>query len=247
MQWRGLYRVAAPATLAMSVFFLFDTACWMAVGPVPSSVGGWYALLTDNRTVGLLLLSFPTFFGIALYYLPLLGLFNALKPVNAGYAALALLLGAVGLAVLLATNMAYPITVLADRFASAGTDAERTILLAAGAARITTAATGANVGGFLVEGALVVCSLLMLRSAHFGRLTAYLGMLGHGLDLARLTMNLAFLPEELGAVLLMIGGAPQLVWLVMVASAFMRLGRTRPASARPAAMRGNGDGTAAPT
>jgi hypothetical protein len=222
--WRGLYRIAAPATLAMTVFFLFDTACWIVVGPYPPTAEGWYALLAEDRVVGTLLLSFPTFFGIILYYLPFLALFKVLKQVNAAYATLALLFGAVGLAVLLATNMAYPIAVLGEQFAAATTAAQRTLLLAAGETQMATAITGANIGGFLVEGALVVFSLLMLRSTLFGRVTAYIGIVGHGLDLTRITMNLAFVPEEIGAVLLMIGGLPQLVWLVLVARKFMQLG-----------------------
>ena len=51
----------------------------------------------------------------------------------------------------------------------------------------------------------------MLRSNVFGKKTAYLGIVGHGLDLTRIIMIFAFLPEGIGAILLMIGGLPQLV------------------------------------
>ena len=85
--------------------------------------------------------------------------------------------------------------------------------------------TGANIGGLLAEGALVIFSLLMLRSKIYKKSTAYLGILGHGLDLIRIIMNLAFLPEGLSAILLMIGGLPQFIWLIMVGRKFLQLAK----------------------
>ena len=181
----GLYRIAAVTTLMMTGFFLFDTVCWIVMGPYPSTIEGWFTALQNDRALGLLLLSFPTLFGMVLYNLTLLGLRNTLSQVNSAYATFALLLGCAGLTILLATNAAYPIVDLADRYAAATTDAHRTLLLAAGEASMVKATAGVNMGGVLVEGALVIFSLLMLRSTVFGVGIATLGLLGHGLDLAR--------------------------------------------------------------
>jgi len=226
--WRGLYKITGVTTIVMMIFFLFDTICWTAFGPYPNSADGWFSLLHDNRLIGVLLLSFPTLFGTILYYLTFLCLYNILRPVNEAYAAIAALFAFVGLTILLVTHMGYPLIALYERYVIQKTEIQRTFFLAAGETRIATTVTGVNIGGLLAESALVIFSLLMLRSNVFNRGTAYLGILGHGLDLARITMNLAFLPEGLGAILLLIGGLPQFIWLVLVSRKFFQMSKAIP-------------------
>jgi hypothetical protein len=211
----------------MMAFFLVDVVLWIAVGPYPEDAQGWFSLLQSRRSVGLLLLSFPTLVGMMLYSLTYLGLYLTLRQVNSAGAALAVLFAFVGLAVLLVTSISYPMLHLSARYAAAETAAARAALLAAGEASITSAWAGVHLGGFCAEGALLLFSLLMLRSTIFGKTTAYLGIVGHGLDFARIVLVLALVPEEAAAVLLMIGGLPQLVWLVLVARRFWQLGRRR--------------------
>ena len=232
--WKGLYKICGAATVVMMVFFLFDVISWSALGPYPSSAKGWFTLLQENRLVGFFLLSFPTLFGTMLYYLTFLGLYSILRQVNTAYAALAALLAFVGLAILLVTNMAYPMVHLNDQYAATTTEAQRVLLLAAGETKIATTTTGMNMGGFLAEGAAVIFSLLMLRSNVFGKKIAYLGILGHGLDLTRIIMNLAFLPEGIGAILLKIGGLPQLIWLILVGRRFFQLGQGKSGASQAA-------------
>lgn len=207
----------------MLIFFFFDTICWVALGPYPDSAESWFSLLQENRIAGLLLLSFPTFFGTILYTLTFLSLHNLLKPVNAAFALLALTFAAVGLTILLATHMGYPIVNLFHRYAITTEEEQRNLFLAVAEARIVATATGANIGGLLAEGALVIFSFLMLRSDVFSRGTAYLGIFGHGLDLIRIFMNLVFLPEEIGAILLVIGGLPQFIWLILISRKYFRI------------------------
>jgi hypothetical protein len=226
LHWSRLYKISGVTTIVMMVLFLIDTICWIAFGPYPSSAEGWFSLLQENRLIGLLLLNFPTLYGTILYYLTFLCLYNLLKPVNKAYAGLAALFAFVGLSIILVTHMGYPTVYLANQYAAAVTGSQRILFLAAGETSIATTVTGANIGGFLAEGALVIFSILMLRSKIFTRGTAYLGILGHGLDLMRIIMNLSFLPEGFGAILLMIGGLPQLVWLILVSRKFFQLSKT---------------------
>jgi len=222
-QWKGLYKVSGITTVFMMIFFLFDTIFWVALGPYPGSAESWFSLLQEDRFAGLLLLSFPTFLGTILYYLTFLSLYNILKSVNEAYAAIAAILAVVGLAILLVTHMGYPIVDLFYKYASTITEKQKAVFLAAGEAQIATTVAGANTGGFLAEGALVIFSFLMLGSNVFSKSTAYLGIFGHGLDLIRITMTLAFLPEGIGAILLVIGGLPQLIWLILISRKFFRV------------------------
>lgn len=222
--WNSLYKISGVATFAMMVFFLFDTICWISLGPYPSNAEGWFTLLQNNRIVGLLLLSFPTFFGMMLYYLTFFSLYGTLKEVNNGYTASATVFAFVGLTILLITNMAYPIIFLSNQYAIATTESQKVLLLAAGETKIAAVNTGMNLGGFLAEGAALIFSILMLRSRVYSKMTAYFGIFGHGLDLTRIVMILAFLPEDVASILLMIGGLPQLVWMLLVARRLIQLG-----------------------
>ncbi|MFB0554306.1 MAG: hypothetical protein ACETWQ_13445 [Phycisphaerae bacterium] len=225
--WKSLYKISGVATLVMMMFFLFDIIVWIALGPYPRNAESWFVLLQNNRPVGLLLLSFPTLFGMMLYYLFFFALYSTLRQVNRAYTALAALFAFIGLTVLLVTNMAYPMVFLSDQYAAATTEPQRIFLLAAGETKIATINTGVKIGGFFVEGAAVIFSVLMLRSNIYGKKTAYLGIVGHGLDLIRIIMILAFLPERIGAILLKIGGLPQLIWLILVGRKFIQLGRDK--------------------
>ena len=223
--WNSFYKISSIATILIMLFFLFDIIVWIALGPYPSSSEGWFSLLQENKIVGLALLSFPTLFGMILYYLTFLSLYNILKQVNIAYATFAAILAFVGLSILLVTSMAYPMVYLNDQYMLATTGARRISLITAGETKISTALIGLNMGGFFVEGSAVIFSLLMLKSKVFGKMTAYLGVFGHGLDFIRIIMILAFVPENIAAILLMVGGLPQLVWLIIVGIKFFHLGR----------------------
>jgi len=211
----------------MVVFFLFDIIVWIALGPNPVNAESWFTLLQSKKLIGLSLLSFPTHIGMILYYLTFFGLYSILKQANEAYAGLAAIFSFVGLAIVIGMNMAYPIAYLSNQYAAATTESQKILILAAGEAKIASANTGMNMGGLFVEIAAVIFSLLMLRSNVFGKMTAYLGIMGHGLDLTRIIMILAFLPEGIGAILLMIGGLPQLIWLILVGRKFMQLGLSK--------------------
>ena len=75
-------------------------------------------------------------------------------------------------------------------------------------------------------------SLIMLRSKVFGRFTSYTGIIGHGLDLARIILNLllvlftrAAFVSTVGFILLAIGGPLQLIWYASTGYKLMQLGR----------------------
>jgi hypothetical protein len=63
----------------------------------------------------------------------------------------------------------------------------------------------------------------MLSSNAFGKGTAYLGIVTHGLDLARLLVSF-FLPV-VGFILISIAGPLYLIWFPLLARDFFRLGR----------------------
>lgn len=74
--------------------------------------------------------------------------------------------------------------------------------------------------------------MIMLRSGIFGRMTAYAGIVGHGLDLTRIVINLVFLPitslavvPSIGFILLAVGGPLQLIWFALVGRKLYQMGQ----------------------
>ena len=104
---------------------------------------------------------------------------------NKGFATMAVAFALVGAVVYAVTNSAFPMLTLSNQYASATTDAQRSVLLAAGQAAL---ASGYNPGalyqsaGFYLSLmfmalATLIMSVVMLRS-NFGKITGYVGDFG---------------------------------------------------------------------
>lgn len=96
---------------------------------------------------------------------------------------------------------------LSDQHAVATTDACRSQLLAAGKAIIASDmwhSTGARIEWIFLESAAVFRLFVMLRSKICGKVTAYVGFLTDGLDLAHIIIGI-FLPRA-GVILMAIAG-----------------------------------------
>ena len=117
---------------------------------------------------------------------------------------------------------------LSDQYAAATTEAQRTILLAAGEAmlvlnRFTDLGSNPGTGGYisllLIAAAGMITSFVMLRSDVFNRATAYVGILANGLDLAYCIAFVA-LPtvdsELLALIFIPAAGLFLMIWHIMV-------------------------------
>jgi len=196
--WSSLYKVGGVAALIavlifrrwLGVEFLLFRAMFRAMGIIrsgprtmPSSAIDWFALLQTNRLVGLTLLNVFDVVNYLLVGLIFLGLYAALRRANRSYMTLATALGFVGIAVYLASNQAFSILSLSDQYAAATTDAQRSILLAAGQALLATSNPNAlgpsTIAFFLVTLAGLIISAVMLKSGVFSKATAYTGLLAN--------------------------------------------------------------------
>jgi hypothetical protein len=84
----------------------------------------------------------------------------------------------IGIGAFFASNTAFPMLSLSRQYATASSDAERTILIAAGQAMITLFNENAfHVSYMMVSGSWLLLSTLMLRTGKFGRTTSLAGML----------------------------------------------------------------------
>lgn len=169
----GLAAVAVAITQVV-----IEIVGWGIAGtPVPASVEGWFALLQSNRLLGLTELTGMQIPMFALLVPLFLALRAALQPANPSLSLVATAFGLLGIGVYLASNTAFSMLSLSDQWASAAGDVERERLLAAGQAMLAQyEGPGLDAGVFLVMVATLAFSWLMLQSAHFGRVTAGIGI-----------------------------------------------------------------------
>jgi hypothetical protein len=223
-QWRNFYKVDGFAALILLVYSLVTMVILGMIGGQPENAQAAFDMLAQNRLAGLLRLDVLSVFIIPLYYLLFLGFFIALKRNHIAPIAVAALLGCAGLTLFLATPSVFSWLALSDRFAVASSEAEKSMLLAAGEAILASDmwhGTGALVGGLLLQTGMVLASVCMLSGNVFGKATAWVGVVTHGLDLLHILVWF-FLPD-IGNILMYVAGPLYLVWFPLLARDFFRL------------------------
>jgi hypothetical protein len=240
-RWKGVYRTGAVAALIAVVFFRrnFGTEMVAFRGfgifdvPVahPSTAAGWFSLLQDDRLLGLVLLDVVDLVNYALLGLLFLALYGALHRASKSAMVVATTSGLAGVGVYLASNQAFAILSLSDRYAAATTEAQRATFLAAGEALLAIhnpgsiyQGTGIYLGLLLVLLAGLIIALVMLRSNVFGRATAWVGMVANGICLLHF-VALAFVPALI-ALPTSISALFRVTWYVLIALRLFRLGRS---------------------
>ncbi len=225
-EWKALCTIGGVATMILIVYSLVTMISLVVLGGAPGSAEEAFSLLQSNPIVGLVRLDVltSTVF-MPLYYLLFLGLYVALRRVDGAYATLATILVFAGITLSIATPSAFSMLTLSNKYAAATTEAQRSQFLAAGEAILASDmfhGTGALVGGVLIQSAAVLISVCMLRSNVFSKLTAYVGIVTHGLDLAHFLAGV-YTPPAL--ILMAIAGTLYLLWLPLVGWRLLQLGR----------------------
>jgi hypothetical protein len=215
--WKDLYRVGGAAALIIVVLYAIQIIVFLAWGPPPSTVIGWFALFQNNRLLGLLDMDLLSLADYALMGLMFLALYVALRRADESFMAIATTLAFVGVAVYYASNTAFNILSLSDEYAVATTDARRSMLLAAGQAMLAIyQGTAFHVSYVLVSVAPLIMSAVMLRSNIFSKATAYVGILANILGLVY------FLPA-VGVLLSLISVVGLAIWYILIARRLFQL------------------------
>lgn len=220
-----LYRIGGAAAMMLLIYTIIVMIIAFGVGGEPSSAEETFALLQENRLVGLLRLDAWTIIGLPLYYLFFAGICAALWKTHGAEAGLAAALAFVGVTLFLATPSVTSMVYLSGKYAEAATEAQKSLYLAAGEA--VTASNmwhgiGPAMGGIHMQTAAIWLSVLMLRGNVFSKITAVIGVLTYGLDLAHIVFS--FFAPDVGVVFMMIGGTLYLVWFPLVGRRLLQLG-----------------------
>jgi len=232
--WKSIYRIGGTAALMVVLVMLMEILITFlpgggATGPDTVTVLDWFALLQSNPLMGLRNLGLVNMVAASLAIPVLLALYAAHRKVDRVYATLALILSLIGTTVYLANNTAFPMLALSGRHAAATTDAQRTLLAAAGEAMLAQAEShtpGTFVGFLYTEISSIIISIVMLRGRVFGKPTACAGILGFGFLFVFEVLS-SFVPTlfDVAMVLAIIGGLSSIVWYGLIARRLFQLGR----------------------
>lgn len=227
--WRSFYNVGGAAVLIAVLVALAEIAISFLPEASRASqrtvtVVDWFQLFQENWFLGLRNLGLLNLIGAALLTPTFLAMYFALRRENKPWAALGAILFFMGMAVYLADNRAFAMLSLSGKYAGAATDAQRSVLIAAGQ---TMLVEGSNrFGIFLIDLAGLVLSAVMVRGEVCGKAAAIAGMLGNGLMIV-FEVILAFASAwfNVGIVIAICGGVSIIVWWVLVGRRLLRLAR----------------------
>jgi hypothetical protein len=133
--------------------------------------------------------------------------------------AIGLALGLIAATVYLTSNPSFSMLLLSQQYAGATSEAQRSLLLAAGQTMLAMwQGTAYDVGYFLSGIAGLIVALVMLRGNIFSKTTAYLGVATNGLALVPPTVG------GIGIVLSLISLIPLIGWDVLVWRRLRELG-----------------------
>jgi len=225
--WKALYTTGGITVLIAMLLPPAEIAISFLPGVQRASastvtVADWFALFHDHYFLGLRNLGLLNIVGAALLIPTILAVYSALRPDNEAFAGLGTLLFFIGIAVYLANSRAFPMLSLSRQYANATSDAQRSLLAAAGQAMLAEGQSRSGV--LLIELACVIVSAVMLRSRVFGKVTACAGILGNALLMA---VEIFFVPvsSSLGMVVAACASISIITWYVLLGRRLLQLGR----------------------
>jgi hypothetical protein len=216
--WRWLYRTAGIAAALLAALTVGHAVVYFVAG-LPGTVAEWFALFQRNGLLGLLAFELLMVLYAVLSVPVTLALWVALRRGNPSLMAVYAALSLVGVVAFIAARPAFEMLSLSHGYAAATTDAQRALFLAAGEATLAvfhgTAFWVSYVLGSL--GGLLV-SAVMLRTAVFGKPTAYLRIASSVLDFG------IFVPA-IGLFISLFSVVFLLIWDIMIARRLFQLSR----------------------
>jgi hypothetical protein len=242
--WRTLYIAGAVAALVAVILFRRNSSVeLMEIGRLgiirgvpaewPRSATEWFSLLQHNALVGLILLNVVDVINYCLVGLIFLALYGALGRTSKSAMVIATACALVGIGIYLASNQALAMLSLSKQYAAATTDAQRSMLLAAGEALLAIErpgvvyqGTGVTTSFFLVVTAGLIASVVMLRSSVFGKATAIVGIVANGIRLLGFVTLL--LTPTIYSLAIPISAPFRVAWYVMIALTLFRLAKRGP-------------------
>jgi len=227
---KRIYQIGGiAALLTVVVAFSEIVITFLPGGNTPvETVLDWFTLIKNNWFMGLRnlgLLNIIMFvLGIPMYF----ALYTAHRKADKELGALATVISFIGVAVFFATNRAFAMLELSGQYAQATTEAQRSMVAAAGQAMLSVGKShspGTFIGFTLGELAGILMSVVMLRGKIFSKATALAGIIGFTLLLI-FEVCTSFIPPLKGVAMIFAvgGGLLNVIWLILLGRRLYQLG-----------------------
>lgn len=219
--WSSLFKIGGTTAVITLILIPFGAIPFL-IGSRPDTVQEWFALLRDNRLLGLALLDIPNLvvnvLAIGLY----LALGAALWRKNQSLTAIATALGLVAVTLYITTNPALSMLGLNERYTATTGEAQRTLLLAAGQMILTTYQSSTTFTVSYLFGALATLTVSIVMWQDRGR-TFSRWCAGLGVAASLVTLGL-FIPV-IGLYISIFSLLFYAPWLALVARGLFKLSR----------------------
>lgn len=230
--WKWIYRFAGGAALLAMLANILDVVLGFGGSEVVTygskSAMEWFAIYQDSWFRGIYTLGILNIVYMIAMLPVYLALFGAHFEKHAFGAALTVIVFVTAMSMYISNNAAIPLLVLSNKYALAGTETQRTILIAAGEAILARGedfTAGSFIPLFLSGLAAMGISFIMVRGGIFGKVNAWIGVVGFT-SLSLFTFIATFVPalyELAFYVLGSLGGLLALSWFALVARRFFQL------------------------
>jgi hypothetical protein len=232
--WKWIYKLGAVAALTALLANLLDVLLGFgSTGMVTygtKSAIEWFALYNENWFRGVYALGILNIVYMIAMLPVYFALFGAHFDQHALGAGLTIFIFLTAMSMYISNNAAIPLLVLSSKYSLASTDMQRTALVSAGEAILSRGedfTAGSFIPLFLGGLAAICISLIMLRGGIFGKVNAWIGIVGFTF-LSLFTIVATFIPALYQVAfyfLASIGGILALTWFALVARRLFQLGR----------------------
>ncbi|MFC1747030.1 MMPL family transporter, partial [Candidatus Neomarinimicrobiota bacterium] len=201
---RCLFKIGGIAALVVVLFIPIQIVVYIQNTP-PGTAIDYFALFQVSWLRGLLAMDLLILPDYVLILLVTVALYAALRRTSESFMLLALVFGVTGAVTYFASNTAFEMLALSQRYAVAVTDAHRAMYLAAGQAMLTTyTGTAFHMSYIIGSVVMILISCVMLRGHVFSRNTAYLGIFAGALGFGLMRDMSVFFMGGIGVITLLL-------------------------------------------
>ena len=221
------YKLGAWSCVILMAYSLATILVVTLIGGPPQSVDECFSMLKENRINGLLRLDILTMFVMPFYYVLFYTLYTSLKNANVTLSRLSTLFIFAGVTIFLSAPSVFSYLRLSDGYWQATSEIIQSQFHAAAESILASDiwnGTGSRISGLLIQTGAVILSILMLRSSSFTKLTAYIGILTHGLDLLHIIIG--FFMPALANGLMGAAGVLYLLWFPLITISLFKLSKS---------------------
>ncbi len=219
-QWKAYYRFLGFMAIVLFAIIPFQAAVYF-IAPPPKTIVDFFKVYQRNWMLGLLDLDLSLTVDNLIFMLVYIGFYNLLKKYNKPLATVGLVAAIISIILYVVSREGlFSMMSLSGQYFAAASDAEKTAIATIGQAMLTIFnGTCFDVSYVLGGVAIIIFSIIMIKGDVFTKATGWTGFIMGVLMLVPPTAG------QPGFILSFLSLLPLMVWLIMIALRFFKLGK----------------------